>query len=93
MKTKSKSHRKLLVSGGFFLALPLSAAAHVQAEDRATDRGAVQTTEKETSKRNEEPMRPDISRDTARLVGPSGEEIHDFLYPMIEDDKHLIRAN
>ena len=92
MKTRSKNRSTLLVSS-FFLALLLSAAAHVHAEDRATDRGAVQTTEKETSKRNEEPMRPDISRDTARLVGPSGEEIHDFLYPMIEDDKHLIRAN
>jgi hypothetical protein len=93
MKTKSKSHRNLLLSGAFFLALPLSAAAQVQAEDRTADKAAVQTTEKETSKKNEEPMRPDISRDTARLVGPSGEEIHDFLYPMIEDDKHLIRAN
>ena len=93
MKTKSEIHRTLLVLGGFFLALPLSGAAHVQAEDRATDRTAVQTTEKETSKRNEEPMGPDISRDTAPLVGPSGEEIHDFLYPVIEDDKLLIRAN
>ena len=92
MKTKSKSHLTLLVSSGFFLALPLSAAAHVQAEDRATDRASVQTTE-ETSKRNQEPMRPDISRDTAPLLGPSGEEIHDFLYPVIEDDKLLIRAN
>ena len=93
MKTKSKSHLTLLVSGGLFLALPLSAAAHVQAEDRGTDRASVQTTEKETSKRNEEPMRPDISRDTAPLLGPSGEEIHDFLYPVTEDDKLLIRAN
>ena len=93
MKTKSKSHRTLLVLGGFFLALPLSAAAHVQAEDQATDRPAVQTTEKETSNRNEEPRRPDISRDTAPLLGPSGEEIHDFLYPMIDDDKYLIKAN
>ena len=93
MKTKSRSHRTLLVSGGFFLALPLSAAAQVQAEDRATDRAAVQTTEKETSNRNEEPLRWEISRDTAPLLGPSGEEIHDFLYPMIEDDKPLTRAN
>lgn len=93
MKTKSKSHLTLLVSGGFLLALPLSAAAHVQAEDLATDKRSIQTTEKETSKRNEEPKRSDTSRDTAPLLGPSGEEIHDFLYPVIEDDKLLIRAN
>lgn len=92
MKTRSKNRSTLLVSG-FFLALLLSAAAHVHAEDRATDRPPVETKEKETGKRKEEPMQADISRDTARLLGPSGEEIHEFLYPVPEDDRVLTRAN
>ena len=93
MKTKSKSHRTLLVFRGFFLALLLSANAHIYAEDRATGKPAVQTKEEDTIKRNEQPMPPDISRDSPRLVGPSGEEIHDFLYPTSEDAKVLTRAN
>jgi hypothetical protein len=93
MKTKSKSRRNVLGSSGFFLVLLLSSAARAYAEDRATDRPAVQTKEEDTIKRNEQPMPPDSSRDSPRLVGPSAEEIHDFLYPTTEDDKVLTRAN
>ena len=93
MKTQFKSRRALLVSRGFFLVLLLSADAELYAEDRAADRPADHTKEEDTIKRTEEPTRRDTSRDTASLVGPSGEEIHDFLYPTTEDDKLLIRAN
>ena len=93
MKNKSKSRRTVLVSRGFFLALLLSANAQVYAEDRATDRPADQTKEEETGKRTKEPIRRDTAREPAHLLGPSGEEIHDFLYPTSEDDKLLTRAN
>jgi hypothetical protein len=93
MKTKSKSRRNVLGSSGFFLVLLLSSAARVYADDRASDRPAGQTKEEEPITRNEEPMRTDTTGNTAGLVGPSGEEIHDFLYPTAEDDKLLTRAN
>ena len=94
MKTKYyKRRRTLLVSGGFFLALLLSAAENVYADDQAANRLAVETKEGKTIKRNEPPIEPATPRDTARLVGPSAEEIHDFLYPTPEDSKVLTRAN
>ena len=93
METKSKGPWTLLVSPGFFLALLLSAAAPIHAEDRATDRPANRIKEKELITRNEESMRADTTRDSALRVGPSGEEIHDFLYPTPDDDKVLTRAN
>ena len=93
MNPKSTSHRNLLGLGGFFLVLLLSSLPRVYGEDRASDRAAGQTKEEETITRNEEPMRTDITSNTAGLVGPSGEEIHDFLYPTSEEDKLVRRAN
>ena len=94
MKTKYyKRRRTLLVSSGIFLALMLGAAANVYADDQAADRPAVETKEGKNTKRNEQPMEPATPRDTARLVGPSAEEIHDFLYPTPEDGGVLTRAN
>jgi hypothetical protein len=90
MKTKYyKRRRTLLVSGGFFLALLLGAAANGYADDYA----GVETKERENIRRNEQPIEPATPRDTARLVGPSGEEIHDFLYPTPEEGNVLMRAN
>jgi hypothetical protein len=71
----------------------LSAGAHVYAEDTDADKLKVHTKEEETVKRNEKPVEPDTTASSARMVGPSGEEIHDFLYPTREDDKVLTRAN
>ena len=94
MKTKYyKRRRTLLVSGGFFLALLLSAAANGYANDHATDRPAVEAKEGKDTRRSEQPTEPATPRDTARLVGPSAEEIHDFLYPAPEDGNALTRAN
>ena len=90
MKTKYKHKRRtLMVSSGLFLALLLGAAANGYADDHAADRPTVETKEGKDIKRKE----PATLRDTARLVGPSGEEIHDFLYPTSEDGKVLTRAN
>ncbi len=93
MKTKFKIRHTLFASGGFFFALLLSPPAHVYAEDTDADKPRVQSKEEETFKRNEEPIRSGTTRDLAQRVGPSGEEIHDFLYPTREDDKVLTRAN
>jgi hypothetical protein len=93
MKIKSKSRLNVLGSSGFFLVLLLSSAARVYAEDQASDRPAGQTKEEETITKSQEPMRTDTTRNNAGLVGPSGEEIHDFLYPIAEDDKLMTRAN
>jgi hypothetical protein len=39
------------------------------------------------SKRNEQRMETANAHDTLRLVSPSGEEIHDFLYPTPKNGK------
>lgn len=94
MKTKfSQRRRFLLVSGGLFLALLLGAAANIYADDHTADRSAVENKEGKGTRRNEQPMEPATPGDTALLVGPSAEQIHDFLYPTPEDGAVLTRAN
>jgi hypothetical protein len=92
-KEFSQRRRTLLVSGGLFSALLIGAAAHIYADDRAADRPAVDTTEGKNIRRNEQPIEPAVTRNTARLVGPSGEEIHDFLYPAPENPQVITSAN
>jgi hypothetical protein len=95
MKTRFNQRRRtLLVSGGLYSALLLSGLPHIYAyaEDRAADSPFVEL-KKEKVKRNEQPMEPDNTRETVRLVGPSGEEIHDFLYPTPKDGKGVTPAN
>jgi hypothetical protein len=94
MKTKfSQRRRTLLVSGGLFSALLLGAAANVYVDDHAADRPAVEKKEGKVTRRHEQLMEPATPRDTARLVGPSAEQIHNFLYPTPEDGGVLTRAN
>lgn len=83
----------MLGPSGFFLVLLLSSAARIYAEDRSSNRPVDQTKEEETITTNEQPMRRETTPNTAGMVGPSGEEIHDFLYPTYEDEKLLTRAN
>jgi hypothetical protein len=94
MKTRFNQRRRtLLVSGGLFSALLLSGLPHIYAyaEDWAVDSPFVELKE-EKIKRNQ-PMEPDTTRGTLPLVGPSGEEIHDFLYPMPRDGEVVTPAN
>ena len=92
MKTKYKHKgRILMVSGGFFLAL-LSEFPHLYAEDQGTDRAVIEAKDKNI-KINEQPMEPDNTRATVHLEGPSGEEIHDFLYATPDNRKIVIPAN
>jgi hypothetical protein len=93
VKTKYKQRRRaVLVLGGFFLALMLGVSSDLYAENRTADRPAIEPKE-EKIKRDQQPMESDTTGDNISLVGPSAEEIHDFLYPTREDDKVLTRAN
>ena len=80
-----------MVSGGFFLAL-LREFPHLYAEDQGTDRAVIEAEDKNI-KTNEQPTEPDNTRETVHLVGPSGEEIHDFLYAPPENRKIVIQAH
>jgi hypothetical protein len=87
MKTKyNHFYPTLLIPGGFFLALLFSDLPHLYAEDRETDR-AIESRNRNT-KTSEQPIESDNNHDTVSLVGPSGEEIHDFLYPTAEN-RHI----
>ena len=92
MKTKIPQRRRsLLVSGGLFLALLLSAFPDICAEDRGAGSPVVEA--KDNVKRNEQPKEPETSYDNIHLVGPSSAEIHDFLYPAPNDGKVVKQAN
>lgn|SRR5688500_12220470 len=68
-----------LAAYGLLLALVLSGWPHINAEERADSPSAESKEEK--IKRNE-PMESDSLRKSISMVSASGEEIHDFLYPM-----------
>jgi hypothetical protein len=92
MKTRCNQRgRTLLVSGGLFLALLLSGLPHVYAEERAADSPSVAPKE-EKIKRNQA-MEPDTTNGILPLVGPSAEEIHDFLYPTPKVGEAVTPAN
>jgi hypothetical protein len=83
---KMKYHQyaaPLLISGELFLALLFSDLPHLYAEDQGADSSVVEARDK-NPKTSEQPMESDNTRGTLPLVGPSGEEIHDFLYPTTE---------
>jgi hypothetical protein len=92
-KNFSQRRRTLLVSGGLFSALLLGAAANVYADDHEADRPAVENKQSNDIKRTKQLMETATPGDTARLIGPSAEEIHDLLYPTPEDAGVLTRAN
>ena len=72
--------RARLVSGGLYLALLISASPHLNADDQQAGRHVAEDNEK-SIEANEQLMEPHNRRDTVTLVGPSSQEIHDFLYP------------
>jgi len=77
--------RRLLVFGGFPLALLLSGFLAMYAQGLGTDSSIVEPKDGRNTNRTEQPIEPETTRDNISLVGPSGEEIHDFLYPTPED--------
>ena len=42
------------------------------------------------TKVNEQPVEPDTIRVNIGIVGPSGQEIHNLLYPKLNDEKVII---
>jgi hypothetical protein len=93
-KVKTNHNRRRgtpFVSGGLVLALLLSGLPDISAEERATDGPSIKPKE-EKIKRNQA-MEPDITDGIFPLVGPSGEEIHDFLYPTPRDGQVVRPAN
>ena len=91
MKTNYQKRRTTLLSGGCFLALLVSVFPVISAEDQPAGKAAVEP--KDMVMSNEQPMAPDTTRETIGLVGPSAEEIHDFLYPAPENRKLITSAN
>jgi hypothetical protein len=91
VKTNYQKRRTTLLSGGCFLALLLSVFPVTFAEDQPADKAAVEPEDIVMS--NEQPMAPDTARESIGLVGPSAEEIHDFLYPSPENRKFITSAN
>ena len=93
MKTKYHQRRRtLLFSSALFVAL-LIALPGVYAEDQGADRPVVESKARNNIPRNEQPIESDTIRLNIPMVGPSGQEIHDFLYPTPEDGKVVTPAN
>ena len=95
MKTNYQKCRTTLISGGCFLALFLALMVSVLpvifAEDQPAHRPAVEPIN--TIVNDEQSREPKRTRKTVPLVGPSGEEIHDFLYPAPENPQVITSAN
>jgi hypothetical protein len=93
VKTRHKHSRcAFLLSSGFLLVVLISNSPHLSAEDRRAESPMLEPKEGESINRNEEPTgrgnTPGILP-----VGPSGEEIHDYLYPTTKDGKVVTPSN
>jgi hypothetical protein len=66
-----------MISNGVILALLLTNVPGMYAEDRR-----VESRLEKNIPRNQPVTESETSRHSIGMVGPSGEEIHDFLYPM-----------
>ncbi len=79
-----------LAAYGLWLALLLSGLPHIYAEEQ-TDSPSVEPKEEEI--KGNEPRESDTTRETITRVGPSGQDIHDFLYPMPKVGQAVTPAN
>jgi hypothetical protein len=89
-------HDAFVASSWLFLAAIVSCFPNVFAEERRADSSVVEFKEETYIRSNGQPATPKSIHRTTRLVGPSAEEIHDFLYPLVEDgndDKLAMPAN
>jgi hypothetical protein len=89
----NQKHRRetLLIASWLSVAVMLSTAASLHSDDRPRDTSASATEEAQRLNRNKESVQPNNPRETIGLVGPSAEEIHEFLYPAIQHDKAVTR--
>ena len=91
MKTNYQKRRTTLLSGGCFLALLASVFPVIFAEDQPGHIPAVEP--KDSFVKDEQSKETERTRKAVCLVGPSGEEIHDFLYPAPENPQVITSAN
>jgi hypothetical protein len=82
-----------LAACGLLLALLLSGLPHIDAyaEDLATDSPFIELKD-DKIKRNP-PTESDTIHNAIHMVGPSGQDIHDFLYPMPKVDEAVTPDN
>jgi hypothetical protein len=89
--------KKILLMAALLVSLPIiSDAAEVRGDDRkevATSLIIVEPKKDRNTKITERSISPDTIPHNLGLIGPSGQEIHDFLYPTVDDGKVVIPAN
>jgi hypothetical protein len=90
MKTKYQRRRTFVLFSGFSLAMTLGYLPDLYADGRKADSPVVEAEEEKNIKTKEQPVEPG---NTFGLIGPSGQEIHDFLYPTLRDGKVVTPAN
>ena len=83
-----------MIPNSVILALLLSAFSGTDAEDQAANSKVVESRVEDNISRNEYPSESAATtRNGVPMVGPSAEEIHDFLYPIAKDSKVVRPAN
>ena len=88
--------KKILLMAALLVSLPMiSDAAEVRGDDRREVATSLIVEPKEDRNTNitERSILPDTIPHNLGLIGPSGQEIHDFLYPTVDDGKVVIPAN
>lgn len=95
MKTNHNQSRRRtrMISRGVILALLLSSLPGMYAEDRRADDAVVESRVEKNTPRNQPATESETSRHSIGMVGPSGEEIHDFLYPTAKEGEVVTQAN
>jgi hypothetical protein len=84
--------RTRMISNGVILALLLSSLPGMYAEDRRADDAVVESRMDKNTPRNQPVTESETSRHSI-MVGPSAEEIHDFLYPTAKEGEVVTQAN
>jgi hypothetical protein len=84
--------RTRMISNGVILALLLSSLPGMYAEDRRADDAVVESRMEKNTPRNQPVTESETSRHSI-MVGPSGEEIHDFLYPTAKEGEVVTQVN
>ena len=83
-----------MIPNGVILALLLSVfRGGIYAEDQAAKSTVVEPRLDKNLTLNEDPTESDTRRHRIPMVGPSAEEMHDFLYPTPKDSEVVTSAN
>jgi hypothetical protein len=87
----NQSRRTRMVSNGVILTLLLTNLPDMYADDQRGDNKVVESKLENNIPGYQQPMESETSR--RDMVGPSGEEIHDFLYPPPKDSEAVRPVN